>query len=75
MADLKTKMMRVATAPSPETPRSPVQQPEANYPRRVSLDISDEMYRALKLRALDAHQPMVAVIRSILARELAAAEA
>jgi hypothetical protein len=70
--DLKTKMMRVATAPSPEAWGAlAVQPPEASYPRRVSLDVTDQMYRALKIRALDERTSMVALIRSILADHLA----
>ena len=37
---------------------------------RISLDVDSELYRALKIAALDAEKPMVQLIREILSEHV-----
>lgn len=45
-------------------------QPAKEYNHRISLDVDDDLYMALKLAALKSKTPMVQMIRDILSEQV-----
>lgn len=52
-----------ALAPAPK-------EPTKEYNHRISLDVDEDLYMALKMQALKAKTPMVQLIRDILSKQV-----
>ncbi len=68
MADLKSRMAKVAATPKVESGRAaPFRSATPAYTHRVTLDLVDEDHRALKLASVDQGRPMAELLRGLVA--------
>ncbi len=65
MADLKSRMAKVASAPQVEGGTAPFRSATPAYTHRVTLDLVDEDHRALKLASVDQGRPMAELLRGL----------
>lgn len=71
MSDLKARMAKQLAARTepdspPETPTAPAPLPKPQtFDHRISLDLGDEDYRALKLGAVDEATTVAKILRSL----------
>ncbi len=73
--DMRARMLRTVTGPTPQaqpmpsagdvTPGAVAAARPNPYPRRVTLDLSEEDHRALRLASLDLHVPMTQLLREL----------
>lgn len=67
MADLKSRMAKVAAPKSESGATAPFRSANPTYTRRVTLDLVDEDHRALKLAGVEHGRPMAGLLRALVA--------
>lgn len=67
MADLKSRMAKVAAPKVDGGTAAPFRSASPTYTHRVTLDLVDEDHRALKLAGVEHGRPMAELLRALVA--------
>lgn len=67
MADLKSRMAKVAAPKAVGGKAAPFRSATPAYTHRVTLDLVDEDHRALKLASVEHGRPMAELLRGLIA--------
>lgn len=67
MADLKSRMAKVAAPKAERSEVAPFRSAAPAYTHRVTLDLVDDDHRALKLASVEHGQPMAELLRGLVA--------
>lgn len=67
MADLKSRMAKVAAPKADSSRPAPFRSAAPAYTNRVTLDLVEEDHRALKLASVDQGKPMAELLRALVA--------